>query len=269
MIEQLKKASLQAGEKIMAIYNSGFSEHIKQDGSPVTIADQAAEEIILKHLADHFPTIPVIAEEAMASGIQPNVADRYFLVDPLDGTREFIKRNGEFTVNIALVENGIPTKGVVYAPALTTLYYGELNVGAFRQLVDIKGATAEPIRVRRAPLDKIAALVSRSHLSEKTKQLLNKMPECEKQSTGSSLKFCRLAEGLADFYPRFSPTMQWDTAAGHAVLLAAGGAMVKTDGSPFLYEGAKITKNKAYENPYFFAVGDEKIISRYGLTKEF
>lgn len=225
-------AARKAGAAIMAIYAQGFDAREKADASPVTDADEAAEAVILDALRALAPDIPVVAEEAVAQGGAPTVADRFWLVDPLDGTREFISRNGEFTVNIALVEDARPVLGVVYLPAQDLLYEGAAGQGALRTGPD---GRPEPIAVRQADPRALDVLASRSHRDAQTDAFLAGLQVRQLVAAGSSLKFCRVAEGAADLYPRFGPTMEWDTAAGHAVLLAAGGTVTLPDDSPFRY----------------------------------
>ncbi len=229
---ELVQLALDAGRRIMAIYDDSAADALgrqeKLDGSPVTLADQQAEEVILAGLARLAPQIPVIAEEAVEAGNIPEAGARYFLVDPLDGTREFLKRNGEFTVNIALIENGEPVFGVVSAPALGQIYWGGADYGAFTGEIEGEAvAQIRSIKVRPAPAGGGVLLASRSHLNEETQALIDRFQCGEVVSVGSSLKFCRIADGSADVYPRLSPTMQWDTAAGDAVLRGAGGAVVE------------------------------------------
>ncbi|KZL19102.1 3'(2'),5'-bisphosphate nucleotidase CysQ [Pseudovibrio axinellae] len=262
MIEGFKLAALEAGQCIMEIYEAGFQAHTKGDGTPVTVADQKAEDIILQHLSQLCPDIPVVAEEAMAGGSVPEIGERFILVDPLDGTREFINRNGEFTVNIALIENGAPTAGVIFAPAIELLYWGDHQNGAFSAKVTLAGSEAAQKIVCDAISEPIRVLASRSHLSPETESVISRLGSASITSAGSSLKFCRIAEGAADFYPRFGPTMEWDTAAGHAILCAAGGKVVTEDGAPLLYGKLDQPEKRPFENPYFLAVGDEKIISQ-------
>lgn len=265
MIEGFKLAALEAGQRILGIYEEGFQSETKGDGSPVTIADQQAEEIILNHLSALCPDVPVIAEEAMAAGIMPEIGSRFILVDPLDGTREFISRNGEFTVNIALIENGIPTKGVINAPVTGELFWGDVGQGAYR--AEVKGLElGDAVEMGcSAFAEELRVLASRSHRSERTNALLEKLENSSIVAAGSSLKFCRLAEGKADFYPRMEPTMEWDTAAGQAILCAAGGAVIIEGGAPLAYGKLKTPQGKPFANPCFLAVADEKIISHYGL----
>jgi 3'(2'), 5'-bisphosphate nucleotidase len=241
-----------AGRAIMDIYNSDFKATLKQDQSPVTAADQVAEAIILAALGN---TLPVIAEEQMAAGKQTAIADRFYLVDPLDGTKEFISRNGEFTVNIALIENGRPTMGVVYAPAIDELYIGQENHGAFLARIsvgdDFSNAAFGKIAARPLPVTGATVLASRSHMDLQTAQFISQIKVEKLINAGSSLKFCRVASGLADLYPRFGRTMEWDTAAGHAVLAAAGGSVTQPDGSPFQYG----KKERGFDNGAFIARG--------------
>ncbi len=217
----------------MEIYGSDFATALKSDASPVTAADTAAENLIIAGLKQHFPNIPIIAEEQQAEGQQIAVADLFFLVDPLDGTKEFISRNGEFTVNIGLIKNGQPISGVVYAPALNEIYVGEVGMGAFRAQSPYLQFTA--ITARPCPTLGPTILASRSHRDAETEAYITAQKPAAVSNAGSSLKFCRLAEGKADLYPRFGRTMEWDTAAGHAVLSAAGGKLTKPEGTPFTY----------------------------------
>ncbi len=219
-----------AGLAIMRIYESGTVARLKDDRSPVTDADEQAEAIILARLQALFPDIPVVAEESAARGECPAIGGRFILVDPLDGTKEFINRNGEFTVNIALIEDGRPVAGVVYAPAIDALFAGADAV-AWREV----GGVRSNIRVRTPPEAGLTALCSRSHPDPKSDAFLAALPIAERIEAGSSLKLCRIAEGVADIYPRFGPTMEWDIAAGHAVLAAAGGSVLKPDGATMPY----------------------------------
>ncbi len=236
--EEFARLAVEAGRPIMTIYDGPIASTDKSDGSPTTAADSAAEEVILAGLARILPGVSVLAEESASTGL-PSLGDVFVAVDPLDGTREFINRNGEFTVNIALVENGVPTVGVVYAPALGRLWLG--GGGEASAMAVPAGTTAldvgqlKPIRTRTPPEGGLTAVASRSHLDENTAAFLAKLPIASRRSIGSSLKFCLVAEGEADVYPRFGPTMEWDTAAGHAVVTAAGGRVVTPEGEPFLY----------------------------------
>lgn len=221
-----------AGAAIMKIYEGAITVDTKDDKSPVTEADRVGEAVILEALRELTPETPIVAEESVAAGDIPEVGDEpFWLVDPLDGTKEFISRNGEFTVNIALIENRQPLLGVVFAPAIETMWWGAQGHGATRR----KGDTAEEITVRAAPAQGGVAVASRSHRDDKTNAWLDEKGIDETIAAGSSLKFCVVAEGRADYYPRFGPTMEWDVAAGHAVLRAAGGRVTTIEGEPFAY----------------------------------
>ena len=227
-LEDLARA---AGAAIMEVYATDFSVERKGDDSPVTEADQKAEALILPGLRALTPDIPIVAEEEAAAGRIPDVGASFWLVDPLDGTKEFIKKNGEFTVNIGLIVGGKPVAGVVYAPALDVLWSGA-DGQAFRE--DASGRRA--IACRTPPEKGAVVLDSRSHRApERLTEFLAKLPEARLENAGSSLKFCKVADASADFYPRFGPTCEWDVAAGHAVLAAAGGEVVGWDGAPMAY----------------------------------
>jgi 3'(2'), 5'-bisphosphate nucleotidase len=228
-----------AGGAIMSVRATGYAVRDKADASPVTVADEAAEKIILADLASLAPDIPVVAEESVAAGRVPQVGRRFFLVDPLDGTKEFISGNDEFTVNIALIEEGEPVLGVVVAPARRELFWGDVRAGRAGYMdAEPDGTmphTGTPLRARAVPASGLVAVASRSHRSPDTDAFLAKYPVSEFRSIGSSLKFCLVAAGQADIYPRLGPTMEWDTAAGHAVLAAAGGRVTTLEGAPFRY----------------------------------
>ena len=243
----LARIAAGAGAVVMRHYGA-CDARIKEDHSPVTDADEEAEAQILARLAEQFPGVTVVAEEMMAAGKTVEAGPHFFLVDPLDGTREFLSGNGEFTVNIAEIRDGVPVMGVVYAPAKNRLFVGSLAEGAFEMAGDLSGARA--ITVRPAPSDGLVAVGSRSHNDEKTADFLKQFPVKNFVSAGSSLKFCLVAGGEADLYARAGRTMEWDTAAGQAVLLAAGGTMSLWDGTPFTY--GKV----GFENPGFVAKGD-------------
>lgn len=253
------EAVVKASGVIMHHYENDIEVMEKGDRSPVTIADQKAEVIILEELKRIAPGIPVVAEESVSEGRIPvDLGQRFFLVDPLDGTKEFLKRNGEFTVNIGLIENGVPTMGAVYAPALDRLFFGAEGLGAFVQTVrptrgaqDLKANKPEAITVRSAPEDGIIAVTSRSHMDDQTKTYLEGFKVAALKPSGSSLKFCLVATGEADLYPRFGPTCEWDVAAAHAVLHAAGGTVEVTDGGPMVYGKADV----CFLNPGFIAKG--------------
>jgi len=250
LLQLMVGAALEAGREIEIIYGAGCATEIKSDGSPVTEADHRAEAIILKHLST-VPDIPVIAEEEVAAGRIPAIGDRFFLVDPLDGTRGFVERNGEFTVNIAYVEGGAPKAGVIYVPDSRTLYYAELGSGAYRQRDE---ENEEPIAARTPPHEGLTVVASRT-TAEKTRAKLAHLNIAGFEPSSSSLKFCLLAEGIADVYPRYGRTMEWDTAAGQAILEAAGGRVMALDGDT---EAGPLRYGKSgggFENPYFIAWG--------------
>lgn len=234
-LEALLPLARQAGDVILEIYAKDFAVRGKVDASPVTEADERAEELILAGLAGWTPDIPAVSEEAAAGDILPAHvagAGRFWLVDPLDGTKEFIRRNGEFTVNIALVAENRPVLGVVLAPALGRLFAGGPGLGAFIE----EGGVRSPLACRRPPREGLTVVGSRSHGDGAAMDaLLAGRRVAAVTAVGSSLKFCLLAAGEADFYPRLGPTMEWDTAAGHAVLLGAGGRMKTLEGGEFWY----------------------------------
>jgi 3'(2'), 5'-bisphosphate nucleotidase len=237
-----------AGAAILEVYSSEFDVARKADSSPLTLADMRAHEIITRELSALTPAIPILSEEA--SDIPFEVRrdwTRYWLVDPLDGTKEFVSRNGEFTVNIALIEGQRVTLGVVYVPVAGTLYTGAQGLGATKQVGD-----GEIISIRtRAASTPLRVVGSRSHRDSLLAQILPRLGAHELVPIGSSLKFCRVAEGTADFYPRFGPTSEWDTAAAQAVVEAAGGEVVQLNGEPLRYN----TKADLL-NPHFLVYGD-------------
>jgi 3'(2'), 5'-bisphosphate nucleotidase len=251
LLEQLTPLIRDAGRVIMDIYATDFDVTKKGDDSPVTHADQKAEAVILAGLAKIAPDIPVVAEEAVSAGTIPDVSDRFFLVDPLDGTKEFISRNGEFTVNIALVEHGKPVMGLVFAPAvggeMGRLFSGAVGVGAWLEDADGK----REIRCRAVPAEGLTVVASRSHGDETALDaFLNGRKVASRTNAGSSLKLCLVAAGEADLYPRLGRTMEWDIAAGDAVLRAAGGRVtVVADGSDLKYG------KPGFDNPHFAASG--------------
>ena len=231
LLEHCVIAARAAGAEILKLVAAGYQVETKSDLSPVTICDRAAEAIILTALAQAAPGIPVIAEEEVAEGRIPIHGDTYFLVDPLDGTKEFVRGGDDYTVNIGLIVNGLPHLGVVYQPARDRLWGGLVGQSAF--LEDLSGRIAIATR----PLgDERAAVASKSHFNQATADYLEQaIGACGHVAVGSSLKFCIVAEGRADIYPRLSPTSEWDTAAGHAILLAAGGRVDGPDGKPLAY----------------------------------
>lgn len=249
-LEAVRAIAREAGELIMAVYRGQFSVEHKDDASPLTEADMASHHHIVEALQALTPEWPCLSEEAAAIPFeQRRQWQRYWLVDPLDGTKEFVKQNGEFTVNIALIEGGRPVLGVVHAPALEVSYFAAAGAGAWKQ---VGSATPRSIQVRRIPDDApMRVLVSRSHGSDAQARLLDRLGDYVAMSIGSSLKFCLIAAGEADLYPRLGPTSEWDTGAAHAVLQEAGGTVVDTGFEPLRYN----TKASVL-NPQFIAWGD-------------
>ena len=236
-----------AGVRVMDVYNSDFDVTYKSDHSPVTAADLAANDVILAALQKLTPDIPVLSEEAAsAPWSERKNWKKFWLVDPVDGTKEFTRRTGEFTVNIALIEQGEPVLGVVTAPALKEAFWGAKGEGAFKR--DNAGKISE-IQIAEQP-SKTRIVASKSHLNDETKAFIDKAGDHQLVQVGSSLKFCRIAEGAADVYPRLGPTSEWDTAAAHAVLSAAGGSVTMLDGTPLRYGKENVL------NPHFIAAGN-------------
>jgi len=253
IFEAIVAAAIEAGKVVHDFYRGKFEVQRKADASPVTDADHAAEAVILGRLKEIAPQIPVIAEEEVAAGRVPAIGNEFFLVDPLDGTKEFIQKRGDFTVNIALIRDRSPVLGVVYAPAKTSLFAGNVTAGtAFRSDQSTDSASLAPrrsIHVRPVPASGVIAVSSRSHSTPETDAYLAQVNVVDRVSVGSSLKFCLVATGEADLYPRLGPTMEWDTAAGHAVLLAAGGTVSAPGGVPMQYA------KPGFRNSYFVASG--------------
>lgn len=259
----LVQISIAAGERILEVYGSKFEVENKEDNSPLTLADKKSNEEIIQRLTQLYPDIPVLSEEVKAVDYQERSKwDYLWIVDPLDGTKEFVKRNGEFTVNIALVYKGSPVIGAIYAPVLDRLYFAKKGVGAYKLeqaknvIVNndnelLEAALQLPFHENQ---DKKVVVASRSHMSLETEEYVNqvkeKYGETEVTSIGSSLKLCLVAEGKADVYPRFAPTMEWDTAAGQAIVEQSGGKIVKTtDNEPLEYNKENLL------NPWFIAMG--------------
>ena len=239
----------QAGNRILEIYEAGFEVYTKEDLSPLTDADLASHRYIVKALGKLTPGWPLMSEESSEIGWDIRKSwSRYWLIDPLDGTKEFIKHNGEFTVNIALIENHKPVLGVVHVPVSAATYYGAVHIGAYCQQGD---QDARSITTRPAPETGAIVLGSRSHASPRLRQYLDALGEHQLSSFGSSLKFCLVAEGKADLYPRMGPTSEWDTAAAQAVVEAAGGVVTRTDGRPLEYN-----LKESILNPEFLVAGD-------------
>ncbi len=246
LLDALVPLIREAGALVMGVYATDFDVEIKDDESPVTLADQCAEKVIFEGLRRITPEIPVVGEEAASVGDIPDVSNRFWLVDPIDGTKEFISRNGEFTVNIALVDHGVPVLGLVLAPAIGRLFAGAAGQGAW---VEDDGGR-RPIAARRVPPEGLTVVGSRHHGDDAAVDaLLAGRLIAAHRTVGSSLKLCLVAEGAADVYPRFGRTMEWDTAAGDAVLRAAGGAVRALDGALLRYGKPE------FENPDFAAWG--------------
>ena len=255
--EIFRSLALTGGEVIMDIYNrSTFEVLSKSDDSPVTVADKKADEVISKGLKKYFPEVPVITEEQVKS--HDLRASVFFIVDPLDGTKEFIKRRGDFTVNIALVVGGEPIRGIVYAPARQRLFYTDKNGEAVEEIAYFslsKMGLVKKIKTAFCDNTALKIVASKSHRDKKTDEYISKYRCKELVSAGSSLKFCLIAAGEADLYPRFGPTMEWDTAAGHAVLSAAGGSVLQVDDKQPLKYG-----KPHYRNPFFIAASNSVIL---------
>lgn len=259
VVQAMIDLAVAAGAEILRLKAGGVEARAKADDSPVTICDETAEKIILAGLAERYPDIPVVSEEAAAAGFMPACGDLFFLVDPLDGTKEFIAGKVDFTVNIALVAEGEPVAGAVYAPAMGALWAGARLDGLRRAArAAVRGGEPAPafaamadIRTRRRPAGGLVALASRSHSNDRVEAFLASLPLAERRDLGSSIKFCLIAEGQADVYPRFSPTMEWDTAAGDAVLRAAGGVACDSAGARLRYGRA----GESFRNPDFIAWG--------------
>ena len=250
LIPVIRKLALEAGDKIMEIYDADdFDVKVKSDDSPVTEADEAADALISAGLRAAFPDIMLVTEEQAAT--HTTTGTTFLIVDPLDGTKEFVHRRGDFTVNIALVEDGVPTRGVVYAPAKGRMFYTQAD----GQTVEETGALdkdvvgeVKPLSVADSDNGALMVVASKSHRDQATDDYINKYAVKDMKSAGSSLKFCLVATGEADIYPRVGRTMEWDTAAGHAVLSGAGGKVVRFDDhSPLVYG------KEGYANPFFIA----------------
>ena len=249
-LDDARALAKQAGEKILEIYNTEFSVEEKDDKSPLTAADMASHNTIVAGLTALTPDIPVLSEESAKIPYQERASwDTYWLIDPLDGTREFIKRNGEFTVNIALIHDGVPVLGVVHVPVSGVTYAACEGKGAIKET---PGAGEQPISIRKLPDGPVAVVGSRSHQGDSLKAFLAKLGDHEIISMGSSLKICLVAEGAADVYPRLGLTSEWDTAAAHCVVEQAGGSLTDLEMNRLRYN----TKDSLL-NPFFFVFGDD------------
>ncbi len=247
ILPKVIKVADEASEKVLHIYQSDFKVSYKDDESPITAADVASHEIIVKGLRNISPDIPILSEEgAQAPWEERKHWRRFWLIDPIDGTRDFTQRTGEFTVNIAMIEDGVPVMGVVTAPALKEAFWGIKGEGAHK-----RDRTGQVHRIRVAePKATRRVVASKNHMNDETRNFIRALGPHRTVQAGSSLKFCRIAEGHADLYPRMGPTSEWDTGAAHAVLLAAGGNVYTLDGEPLQYGKEDVL------NPYFIAVGN-------------
>jgi 3'(2'), 5'-bisphosphate nucleotidase len=262
MMEPLTDIVAQAGAAVLAVNRSKMAIDGKSDGSPVTEADLAADRIIANGLARLAPLIPALSEESVEDATPP-YRGLFFLVDPLDGTKEFVAGRDEYTINVALIADGVPVLGIVGAPALGRIWRGHVGRGAERLLVTKDGSTrtAEPIHTRRTPRrgSPWIVAVSRSHGDPRSEAFIAARPGAIRQMLGSAVKFCRVAEGGADIYPRLSRTCEWDVAAGHAVVLAAGGTVTDGNGKPVSYGGA----HAGFGMPEFIAWGDPSAVETF------
>lgn len=248
ILSKIVSLAIDAGTAIMEVYKSDdFGETLKSDNSPLTKADIAANNVIVAGLKSLTPDLPILSEECKQTEYEERRGwDRYWLVDPLDGTKEFIKRNGQFTVNIALIENGSPILGVVHAPVFGSTYFASKDHGAFKQMGNEAPAK---IRVSDYREGKLKVVASISHITPELEKFLSEIGPHERTAMGSSLKLCLVAEGVAHIYPRLGPTMEWDTAAAHCVVEGAGGTVTDTGGNPLKYNKENLL------NPYFIVCG--------------
>lgn len=266
LADALAAASVAAGRAILDVRRRGYRAERKADSTPVTEADRAAEAILLAAIREAAPGIPIVAEESCAAGYVPVVDGPFFLVDALDGTKEFVRGGDDFTVNVALVRDGVPVLGIVHVPVTGETFVGIAGEGAW--VLPPAGDAERPLHVRAAPalLDVVA---SKSHRTPETDAYIARYPVGSLVAAGSSLKFCCLAEGRADLYPRMGDTMQWDTAAGDAVLRAAGGRTLTLDGAPLRYGPASGEGSEAYRNPWFVALGTCALARNGAVAKPF
>jgi 3'(2'), 5'-bisphosphate nucleotidase len=261
LAEALIAPVLEAGRIVMKVRETAFAVEKKSDHSPVTEADRAAEAAICARLSKIAPGVPVVAEEACAAGLIPSVGREFFLIDPLDGTKEYVKGGDDFTVNIALIRDHVPVVGLILAPATGELCVGVAGKGAWTaQVVDGAVRERRPIRVRPPAAGRIDVVASKSHRTPETDAYIARYKVGELVSAGSSLKFCLVASGKADLYPRLGTTMQWDTAAGDAILRAAGGKVVTLDGAPLRYGPSRADGAAAYRNPWFIAASGMALV---------
>ncbi len=248
MLDTITKIAREAGAEILTYYGRELTVETKADDSPLTQADRASHRLICERLREFDPSIPVLSEESPDGEIRERKNwKRFWLVDPLDGTKEFIKRTGEFTVNIALIEDGVPVLGVIYVPARESTYFADKGKGAWKREA---GCKPEGIRVRQPDEARLAIVASRDHAGPQVKELLRRFPQAEAKSMGSSLKFCLVAEGEADLYLRDVPTMEWDVGAAQCIVEAAGGVVLTLDKRPLRYNKDDL------RNPALLTAGD-------------
>ncbi|MGG4169875.1 3'(2'),5'-bisphosphate nucleotidase CysQ [Rossellomorea vietnamensis] len=259
MLNEVIEIAIGAGKKVLEVYDDAYTIHEKEDRSPLTIADQLSHEHIKTELSKLFPTFPILSEEGASIPFKERKNwSSFWLVDPLDGTKEFIKKNGEFTVNIALIQGNRPVLGIIYAPVTDTLYYAEKNKGAYKLMTASSLEKRKQVKINTASSGVKKIVISRSHLSDATQEYIEDLQRQEGKleftSIGSSLKFCLIAEGEAHYYPRMAPTMEWDTAAGQIIVEEAGGLVINYDtGTPLFYN------KKDLKNPSFLC-GINKVI---------
>jgi 3'(2'), 5'-bisphosphate nucleotidase len=270
LVEELLPAVLAAGRLEMSYFTAGVEVSTKEDTTPVTAADHEAEELLLAGLRDVAPGVPVVAEEEVAAGRTPATDDAFFLVDPLDGTRAFIRQSPEFTINVGLVRDRVPVFGIIYAPALDALYATigpkqavEARVSPNAEGVRLRDLDLKPLTTRQPNANGLVAFASRSHAAQSTDEFLSQLPIAEKRKASSSLKFCLIARGEADLYARLGQTSEWDTAAGQAILTAAGGSVTTLDGRPLLYG----KKDAGYANPHFVAWAGAPLLGEFAPRK--
>lgn len=256
MLAVFERLALEAGREVMRVFHEGCTVDHKSDSSPVTEADRESEKIILAGLRAAYPDVPCVAEEEAAAGIvAPDLDGAFFLIDPLDGTKEFVNRRTDFTVNIALVRHGVPEVGVVFAPCTGRFFSGRPGRAETIEVNDDYQITGrQPISARKG-LSPLTIVASRSHNTPETDAFIRDLGAAEIVSVGSSLKFCLVAAAEADVYPRFGRTMEWDTAAGDAVLRAAGGMTRTLDGKPLTYGKREQADDEDFANPHFIASG--------------
>jgi 3'(2'), 5'-bisphosphate nucleotidase len=261
LMDALTAILSRAGCEILRLNPATIAVRVKDDRSPVSVADEVANDFILKGLSELLPSVPIVSEETEVSAQSPALLEEFVLVDPLDGTKEFLEGRTDFTLNIAIIRNRRPVAGAIFAPALQTLWRGVVRHGAehLHLVPGTSGDNATAIHVRQRPPEALIAAVSHSHFDERTAAFIEALPVTKRIECGSSIKFCRIAEGEADIYPRLAPTHEWDIAAGHAILEAAGGAVTTPDGTPLIYGDS----NEGFIVPSFVAWGDPRIAGEF------